>query len=52
VVNKLRDHLLGFFDLSQLDPTPAQCVYKIDSKEIAAPAGSRQKKGETATYDR
>ncbi len=27
-VDKLRNSLLAFLDLSQLDPTPAQCVYR------------------------
>ena len=36
-VDKLRNSLLGFLDLSQLDSTPAQCVYgETDEKKSSS----------------
>jgi len=50
-VNKLQATLLGFLDLSQLDPTLAQCVYgETDEKQPSS--GGTQKKGEMTTHDR
>jgi len=51
VVNELRAKLLSFLDLSQLDPSPAQCVYgETDEKQPSS--GGTHKKGEITTHDR
>ena len=50
-VNKLHARLLSFLDLSQLDPTPARCVYgETDEKQPSS--GGTHKKGEMTAHDR